>query len=102
MDTELPVLASWAGATAYDLRLCAAAGLPMLLLCTPDVVAAVELTERLRERTHGAVNCDTESLNGSVSVREFSFGTVGLQGVDDVGHPLDVAYKDIAALIRAV
>jgi hypothetical protein len=102
MDAELPTLASWLGVGAYDLRLSAAAGLPMVLMCTADIAAAADFTERLRARAHGVVHCDTETFGDKVYVREFSFSATGIQGQDDQGRPLDIAYADISGLIRAL
>ena len=102
LETELPTLASWLGVGAYDLRLSAAAGLPLLLKWSSDVAAAAELTERLRARNHGVVHSDTESAGEKVIAREFSFGPAGVLGLDSNGRPLELAYADISGLIRVL
>jgi hypothetical protein len=102
IEPELPTLASWCGSNVYDLRLRAAAGLPVLLLWTPDFASAAEFTERLRARGHGAVNFDSNDLGDNIVVREFGFGPAGLQVQDGTGRPFDVAYADVVGLVRAV
>lgn len=104
LETELAALAGLLSAVAYDLRLRIAGVLPVVLATTPDEARARQLVHALRARGHGVVVCDAADVPGPAqqrAPRDFEFGPSALTGTDSAGRPFELAYVEIALLVRA-
>jgi hypothetical protein len=107
-DDEASALATDLGLAVYEARLRLAAGLPCILLSTPDRERALDLLGRLRARKHGAVAFDTHAVVGAssmVAVRRFRFGPDAVELASSDGAPPGAArlpFAEVSALIRAV
>lgn len=114
VEAEAAALAGDLASTAYEQRLNLVAGLPAIVLATPDLERARALLRRLRARGHGAVAFDAAAIVGSgamVPLRRChlepggfaaeaptSLGVPGAPGAITARLPFD----DILALIRAI
>jgi len=113
VEAEAEALARDLGSTAYEQRLNLVAGLPAVVLATPDPARARDLLRRLRARGHGAVGFDAAAVVSSgdmVLLRRGRLEPGGLGVEDAASHGLPGApaaigerlpFDDILVLIRA-
>lgn len=102
LDTELPLLASDLGQTAYEVRLLLTGGLPTIVLLTADKSAAVNLLAKLKARANEAIAFDSSAVVASekmLQIRKFHFDSECLVLDDDTQE--SIAYNDILVLLRA-
>jgi hypothetical protein len=99
IELEADALAASFGTVAYQEKLKLRAGLPALVLTTPDRARADALGAELRGRGHDALVCelaDVVAASDMTILRRFRFeATAIVQG--DVALP----WNDVAALVRA-
>jgi hypothetical protein len=101
IERAASALASALGTIAYDERLKLAAGLPAVVLSTPDAARAAALMAALRAEGQRAFECtssDVTAASEMVSLKRFAFEADALVATDR-GERL--AWSDVAALIRA-
>ena len=99
---EAVALAADLGTTAYEERLNLAAGLPAIILTTPDLERARALLARVRARGHVALACDSAQVVPStamVELKRFRFADDALVQEDPAGERLP--WSDVLALLRA-
>src|ERR1700722_6909759 len=101
-------LAADLATTAYEARLRLAAGLPCIVLTTPDRSVALEMLRKLRGRGHGAVAFDAHAVvpaSSMVLVRQFRMEKDALELVaSDGAAPSSerLPFADVTALLRAM
>ena len=102
-DTSAPALATLLGKEPYDVRLELAAGMPAMILTTPDLVRATDVATRIRALGHAVLAFDTAKVVSSddmVSMKRFRLDPEGLE-IED--RPVErLAYDEAFALVRAV
>jgi hypothetical protein len=105
IDSEVAALAPELGVTAYELRLTIAAGLPAVVLTTPDRDRAVALLGQIRARGQGAVACDDAAVvacDQMLAVRRFRFDPEAFCTEVAPSGEEQLPYDDVLALLRAV
>jgi hypothetical protein len=105
IEVESAALASDLGLTPYETRMMLTAGLPAIILTTPDRERALGLLAKVRGRGHGAIACDGDAVVGSsdmTSLHYFRFEPDAL--VTDVPPRNEerLPYDDILVGIRAL
>jgi hypothetical protein len=102
-ETCAAALATLLGKEPYDIRLELAAGMPAMILTTPDLARATDIATRVRGLGHGVLAFDTAKVVSSdemVSMKRFRLEPEGL-GIED--RPVErFAYDNAFALVRAV
>lgn len=112
VEVEAAALAADLGSTLYEQRLNLVAGLPAIVLATPEPERAHALLLRIRGRGHGAVACDGAAVVSSsdmIPLRRCRIEPDGLAAEDPAGTGIPAAseevarlpFEDILALIRA-
>jgi hypothetical protein len=107
-EDEAPPLAADLSTTVYEARLLLAAGVPCVVLSTPDRERALDLLRRLRERRHGAVAFDAHAVipaSSMVAVRRYRLEEDALELDSPENSPLSVArlpFAEMGALLRAM
>lgn len=102
VEREAEALAADLGTVSYEERLKLAAGLPSVVLLTPDATRAAALLDRVRGRGHVAVACATDDVVPQaqmISLRRFRLDDDALVAADRPDARLP--WSDLAALIRA-
>jgi hypothetical protein len=102
-DAAAEALAPILGKTAYEMRLELAAGMPALVLTTPEMPRASEIAVKLRALGHGVLAFDTAKVVSSddmISMKRFRLDPDGVGLEDQPGKKLP--YDEVWALIRAV
>lgn len=102
VDAEAPLLAKDLGVTAYEARLRLLAGLPSVVLQTPDKERALAALGALRARGHGAIACAAAAVVASeamISMKRFELDPGGVRAPDHDGALLP--WDDVLALVRA-
>jgi hypothetical protein len=100
-EVEAAALAPEIGTTPYEARLELAAGMPAIVLTTPDRARAARLAETIRARRHGVVAIDTSAVVASenmIGMRRFRLSEAAVVA-EDRGEELP--YDDVFVLIRA-
>jgi hypothetical protein len=91
------------GKTPYEMRLELVAGMPALVLTTPEVPRATEIAVKLRALGHGVLAFDTTKVVSSddmIGMKRFRLDPDGIGIEDRPGEKLP--YDEVWALIRAV
>jgi hypothetical protein len=104
VEAETPALAVDLGVTPYEVRLLLTAGLPAIVLATPELARATSLFEVLRNRKHGVVVCDsaaTVTHASMVSMQRFRLDADAVVADDPGAAETRLDYEDIHALLRA-
>jgi hypothetical protein len=108
VENETPLLAADLATTVYEARLRLAAGLPCVVLSTPDRERALEMLGKLRGRGHGAVAFDARavvSASSMVTVRRYRWAEDALE-LDREGAapsgPDRLLYTEMSVLLRAM
>lgn len=99
IEDEAKALATELGITAYEARLKLGAGVPAIVLSTPDRTRADALGASLRTRGHVALVCrmsDVVPASAMTSLRRFQ-----LEGDALVADEARLPWSDISALVRA-
>ena len=99
VEREAAALAVDLGGIAYEHRQKLAAGLPAVVLTTPDEHRAATLVAKLRARGHVAVACRTADIVASsamISLRRFQIDDDALIAGDQ-----RLPWREIGALVRA-
>jgi hypothetical protein len=102
VDVEAKALAADLGGVPYDHRLKLAAGVPAVVLSTPDLDAARTAAQRIAARGHGVYACsgdDVVAADDMVVLRRFELAPDALVSLDGTGARLP--WSDVAALVRA-
>jgi hypothetical protein len=102
VDDEAAALAADLGTTLYEERVNLNAGLPVVVLTTPERQAAVRLLQRIRQRGHGAVAVDDSaviSTGSMISMRRFVLEADAITTPDHPGERLP--YGELLALLKA-
>lgn len=102
VEDEARALAADLGGVPYDHRLKLAAGVPAIVLSTPDLEAARTCAQRISARGHGVYACSGEDVfaaDDMVLLRKFEFAPDALVSLDGTGARLP--WDDITALVRA-
>jgi hypothetical protein len=108
VEEEAVALAEDLGRAVYETRIQLSAGVPCLVLSTPDRDRALDLLGKLRGRGHGVVAFDTRaviSASSMVAVRRYRLGKDALElDVSEVGEPTvaRLPFSEMSALLRAV
>jgi hypothetical protein len=108
VDDETPALAGDLGTTVYEARLRLAAGIPCVILSTPDRERALALLGKLRARGHGAVAFDGHAVvpaSSMVAVRQYRLEHDALELDPSDGAPPSNArlpFAEMTALLRAM
>ncbi len=102
LEQEVAALAADLGTVAYDERFKLSAGLPAVVLSTPDDERAESRLQELLARGHGAVTCHSSDMvpaSAMVSLRRLRFDDDALVATDlpDARLPWD----DVSVLLRA-
>ena len=104
LNAESAPLAKDLGITPYEARMILTAGLPAVVLTTPELGPATALVEVLRVRKHGVVVCDSDAMvvrSRMVSMQRFRLEDDAVVA-DDPGAPeARLEYDDIQSLLRA-
>lgn len=102
VQAEAQALATYLGTLAYDERQKLSAGLPAIVLSTPDAARAEALDEELRSRGHGTVGCDSSEVvpsSAMISLRDFRFDDHALiAATETADHALP--WSDVAVILR--
>ncbi len=102
IEREAEALAADLGTLAYGERLKLSAGLPAIVLSTPDEARAESLLQNLRRRGHEAIAClasDVVPSGAMISLRRFRLDDDALVASDQAEERLP--WNDISALLRA-
>ena len=103
VEDEARALAASLGTVAYDQRLKLNAGVPVVVLSTPDAANAHACVAGLLARGHGATLCESSEIVASDAmqqVRRFRFDEDALVATEGAGARLP--WHEITALVRAV
>ncbi len=103
VDDAASALAPVLGKAPYDMRLELAAGVPALVLTTPEKARAAEIAARLRAFGHRVLAFDTAKVVSSddmTAMKRFRLDAAGI-GLDDQPDKT-LPFADVLALIRAV
>ncbi len=103
VDAEAAALAAEGGTTAYEERLNLIAGLPAVVLTSPDAARAQQRLDRVQRRGHGALIVDAAAVVPSsvmVEARRFRLEADALCA----GDPADsrLPWSEVTVLVRAV
>ncbi len=105
IDAELPALAPAIGLAPYDARLRLVTATPTVLASGLALGDAQRLLGLLRERGHGAVACDADTIPAperALLLRGFALEPDTLVGLDVQRRPAPLHYADIIGIARAV
>jgi hypothetical protein len=108
VEAETHALAADLGVTVYEARLRLAAGLPCIVLSTPDRDLALEMLRKLRARGHGAVAFDARAVvpaSSMVAVRKYRLEADALELDSADGAPPSaerLPYTEMTVLLRAM
>jgi hypothetical protein len=102
LEHELPALAKALAMAPYDARLKLVAPSPALLATNMTPERAAALVATLRQRGHGAVECDARSVpRSAVATRGFALTGDALSTQDEQQRAIHVAYAAITCVLRA-
>jgi hypothetical protein len=101
-EVAAPLLAPHLGATAYELRLALSAGLPAIVLMTPDERRADAARDRIASQGHRVVTCarsDVVPSRRMTALKDFRFDVETLVATATGTERLP--FSDILVLLRA-
>ena len=99
IEVEAKALAGDLGTLPYEQRLRLNAGVPTIVLATPDAARAATLVTALRERGHDVLRCDRADVIASAAMVAVRRPQLEIDAL--VAGEARVAWSDIAALVRA-
>jgi hypothetical protein len=108
VEEEALILAEDLGKAVYEARILLSAGVPCVVLTTPDRDRALDLLGKLRGRGHGVVAFDARAVipaSSMIAVRRYRLGKDALElDVSDVGEPplARLPFSEMSALLCAV
>jgi hypothetical protein len=103
VEQEAQALAARNRTLAYEERQKLSAGLPAIVMSTPDEARAAALLADLRTRGHGALQCESSAVvaaTAMTALRRFRFEDDALVAEAGSGD-LRLPWADVAALLRA-
>lgn len=102
LELVAPRLAPALGTTPYELRLALSAGLPAIVLMTPDPARARTATEAIRREGHRAVTCvRTEVVSSTIMTALKDFRLEAQELVATAAGADRLPFSDVLALFRA-
>jgi hypothetical protein len=104
IEDEAKALAAELGTLAYEQRLKLNAGVPAIVLSTPDDARATAMFDGLRRRGHDAMRCryeDVVALADMTELRRFRVDGGGLIASDSPAAPR-LEWADLAVIVRAI